>query len=226
MIGGRANSMSPPQGVSSKNGGGLLPPATPMFRYQRLSNYSKAISASMLSGAKRIALSATFSNTFCSLSRSPRRSFTMFCQAAVPPIQPSPARAAWHRRWQATQAGQSPSCRHTTSTGQCLYLLHPDVDAHRLRKPKHLDGQRDRHGFLIHIAYIDRLVKVAGHIFLQLGIAYCQLHIISYFSCLFALLAFPHVSEEFFACFLAHIKQQRSRNTSIQTATLWAFYRS
>ena len=39
--------------------------------------YSKAISASMLSGAKRIALSTTFSNTFCSLSRSPRRSFTM-----------------------------------------------------------------------------------------------------------------------------------------------------
>ena len=39
--------------------------------------YSKAISASMLSGAKRIALSTTFSNTFCSLSGSPRRSFTM-----------------------------------------------------------------------------------------------------------------------------------------------------
>ena len=44
---------------------------------QRPGNYSKAISASMLSGAKRIVLSATFSNTFCSLSRSPRRSFTM-----------------------------------------------------------------------------------------------------------------------------------------------------
>ena len=40
-------------------------------------SYSKTISTSMLSGAKRIALSATFSNTFCSLSRSPRRSFTM-----------------------------------------------------------------------------------------------------------------------------------------------------
>ena len=40
-------------------------------------SYSKAISASILSGAKRIARSATFSNAFCSLSRSPRRSFTM-----------------------------------------------------------------------------------------------------------------------------------------------------
>ena len=40
-------------------------------------SYSKTISTSMLSGAKRIALSTTFSNTFCSLSRSPRRSFTM-----------------------------------------------------------------------------------------------------------------------------------------------------
>lgn len=78
MIGGRANSMSPPLGVSSKNGGGLLPP--PRHTNVSLSapgSYSKAISASMLSGAKRIVLSATFSNTFCSLSRSPRRSFTM-----------------------------------------------------------------------------------------------------------------------------------------------------
>ena len=77
MIGGRANSMSPPLGVSSKNGGGLLPPRHTNVSQSAPGRYSKAISASMLSGAKRIALSATFSNTFCSLSRSPRRSFTM-----------------------------------------------------------------------------------------------------------------------------------------------------
>ncbi len=41
MTGGRANSMSPPLGVSSKNGGGLLPPATPMFRNQRLAATAK-----------------------------------------------------------------------------------------------------------------------------------------------------------------------------------------
>lgn len=41
MISGRANSMSPPLGVSSKNGGGLLPPATPMFRNQRLAATAK-----------------------------------------------------------------------------------------------------------------------------------------------------------------------------------------
>lgn len=41
MIGGRTNSMSPPLGVSSKNSGGLLPPATPMFRNQRLAATAK-----------------------------------------------------------------------------------------------------------------------------------------------------------------------------------------
>lgn len=76
MIGGRANSMSPPLGVNYKNGGGLSPRHTNVSQ-SAPGRYSKAISASMLSGAKRIALSATFSNTFCSLSRSPRRSFTM-----------------------------------------------------------------------------------------------------------------------------------------------------
>lgn len=76
MISGRANSMSPPQGVNYKNGGGLSPRHTNVS-LSAPGNYSKAISASMLSGAKRIVLSATFSNTFCSLSRSPRRSFTM-----------------------------------------------------------------------------------------------------------------------------------------------------
>ena len=75
-IGGRANSMSPPLGVNYKNGGGLSPRHTNVSR-SAPGSYSKAISASMLSGAKRIVLSATFSNTFCSLSRSPRRSFTM-----------------------------------------------------------------------------------------------------------------------------------------------------
>lgn len=70
------NSMSPPLGVSSKNGGGLSPRHTNVSQ-SAPGSYSKAISASMLSGAKRIVLSATFSNTFCSLSRSPRRSFTM-----------------------------------------------------------------------------------------------------------------------------------------------------
>ena len=76
MIGGRANSMSPPLGVNYKNGGGLSPRHTNVSQ-SAPGSYSKAISASMLSGAKRIALSATFSNTFCSLSGSPRRSFTM-----------------------------------------------------------------------------------------------------------------------------------------------------
>lgn len=76
MIGGRANSMSPPLGVSSKKWRRTSAPHTNVSQ-SAPGSYSKAISASMLSGAKRIALSATFSNTFCSLSRSPRRSFTM-----------------------------------------------------------------------------------------------------------------------------------------------------
>ena len=76
MIGGRANSMSPPLGVSNKNGGGLSPRHTNVS-LSAPGSYSKAISTSMLSGAKRIAFSATFSNTFCNLSRLPRRSFTM-----------------------------------------------------------------------------------------------------------------------------------------------------
>ena len=45
-------------------------------------DYNRATSASMCSGVKRIAFSTTFSNTFCNLSISPRRSLTIlpgFC---------------------------------------------------------------------------------------------------------------------------------------------------
>ena len=53
MIGGRANSMSPPLGVSSKNGGGLLPPRHTNVSQSAPGRYSKAISASMLSGVAK-----------------------------------------------------------------------------------------------------------------------------------------------------------------------------
>lgn len=207
MIGGRANSMSPPLGVSSKNGGGLLPP--PPHQCFAISAWQLQQSDFRLD-ALRSKADSPQRHLFKHLLQFVEIAKAQFHDVARPLFHPSsllrhePLGIGDGRRHK--QVDTHLAVIRQVQVG-VLYLLHPDVYAHRLRKAKHLDGQRDRHGFPIHMAYIDRLVKVAGHIFLQLGIAYCQLHIISYFSCLFALLAFPHVSEEFFACFLAHIKQ-------------------
>lgn len=165
MISGRANSMSPPLGVSSKMAKDLSPPPHQYF----------AISARQLQqsdfclDALRSKADSPQRHLFKHLLQLVEIAKAQFHDVARPLFHPSsllrhePLGIGDGRRHK--QVDTHLAVIRQVQVG-ALYLLHPDVDAHRLCKAKHLDGQRDRHGFPIHIAYIDRFVKVAGHIFL------------------------------------------------------------
>lgn len=169
MISGRANSMSPPLGVSSKMAEDLSPPPHQCF----------AISAWQLQqsdfrlDALRSKADSPQRHLFKHLLQLVEIAKAQFHDVARPLFHPSsllrhePLGIGDGRRHK--QVDTHLAVIRQVQVG-ALYLLHPDVDAHRLCKAKHLDGQRDRHGFPIHIAYIDRLVKVAGYIFWSIPI--------------------------------------------------------